>query len=788
MKISWNHLQSFFAESLDKANVLERLTMAGLEVEDDIPVAPQFSGVVIGEVIGCERHPDADKLSLCQVNVGEAVPLQIICGATNVAVGVKVPCAKVGAVLPGDFKIAERKMRGLVSYGMLCSGNEIGCPDDVDGLLILPEDAIPGQDIRTYFDLDDHIVEFKITPNRGDCLSYKGLVREIHALTGAMVKPELLGNDFLTNKTPCLTFNADASDACPHYVGLVIKGVNNKFDSPIWLKRILERSSIRSISPLVDITNYVMMTLGQPMHAFDLAKLNGGIGFRVANGKESLKLLDGTDAKLIAGDLIIVDGSDSPVAIAGVMGGFDSGVTLDTTDILLESAFFVPGMIHGRAKAYGVSSDSAYRFERGVDFNLQHDAINLAAQLILEICGGQTGSYVHFVQKISENHKIELNYSEINQLIGEDINTADVNRILIALGCQLEVHGSMLAVIPPSYRFDLKIREDLIEEIIRVHGYDRIVARMPVVSHDFNPADSELNLYAKIKSSLVNHGFNEIISYAFIEDDFAKLLSDNEKPLIKLQNPIAGLDIMRNNLLPDLIKALQYNVNRGYDNLRVFEFARVFHGEEAEKQPQYLAGLMYGKFNPTSWDGKSRGIDFYDLKAVIEDVFGAYIDIKFIPDSDSVLYHPGRCALMQLNGVTLGRAGQLHPRLAQPLGLDLLPYVFELNMELLPIVVSYDLKPVSKYQKVHRDLAFIVDKNVNAADITSLVNSLAITDLISCSIFDIFMGGNLAENQKSVALKFVFQSSQVTLSDDMINGYLEQVKVAIAHAFKGQLR
>lgn len=786
MKISWNYLQSFFTDKLDKKVVLERLTMAGLEVEDETPVAPEFSGIVVGEVISSEKHPDADKLSLCKVDVGSGEPLQIICGASNVAVGVKVPCAKVGAVLPENFKITERKMRGLMSYGMLCSGNEIGCPDGVDGLLLLDKGAIPGTDIREYLDLDDSIIEFKITPNRGDCLSYTGLAREIHALTGASLKLDQIKDNYLTKKIPCFTLNGEAGNACPHYVGLTISGVDNKASSPVWLKRTLERSSIRSISPLVDITNYIMITLGQPMHAFDLSKLNGGIGFRTAKANEDLKLLDGTNAKLITGDLVIVDGNDNPVAIAGVMGGLDSAVTEETTEILLESAFFSPEVIHGRAKAYGVSSDSAYRFERGVDSSLQHDAINLATQLILDICGGEIGGYVHFIKEVSTSHKIQLSYKEINQLAGEDIDIFEVNRILTALGCQFEIDGTKLIIIPPSYRFDLKIREDIIEEIIRVYGYDRIQAKMPVLAHRFNSVDSKLNQLASWKDALVSMGFNEVISYAFIEESYAELLADKSHELIRLKNPLAGLAVMRNNLIIDMVKTLQHNINRGYDSLRVFELARVFHGEAADLQPLYLSGLIYGKHN-AGWSEKSRQVDFYDLKNIVENLFAAYGKLDFKMVNNNPLFHPGRTANIIINGTDVGILGQLHPKLAQPLGLDTLPYIFEINTSLIPSEISYSLTPVSKFQKVNRDLAFILDKDVLASDILKSISDLQINDLLSSTVFDIFTGGNLSETQKSVALKFVFQSDH-TLTDEEINSYLELIKQAVATKYNGQLR
>ncbi|TXI93311.1 MAG: phenylalanine--tRNA ligase subunit beta [Neisseriales bacterium] len=786
MKISWNYLQDFFTDKLDKKVVLERLTMAGLEVEDETPVAPEFSGIVVGEVISCEKHPDADKLSLCKVDAGDSEPLQIICGASNVAVGVKVPCAKVGAVLPENFKIAERKMRGLMSYGMLCSGNEIGCPDGVDGLLLLNNDAIPGTDIREYLDLNDSIIEFKITPNRGDCLSYTGLAREIHALTGYTLKDKELYSDFLTKKLENFSFNPEASDKCPHYVGLAIKNVNNAKASPAWLVKVLERSGLRPKSSLVDITNYVMIVLGQPMHAFDLSKLNSGIGFRLAKTGEELKLIDGTNARLVKDDLVITDGSDNPVAIAGVMGGLDSAVTEATTEILLESAFFLPEVIHGRAKAYGVSSDSAYRFERGVNPDIQHDAINLAAKLVLEICGGEVVGSIHSVKATQSQVKINIDYADMLKLIGEDIATVEIDKILADLGCQVVVEGEKRIITPPAYRFDLKIREDIIEEVIRVYGYDRIQAKMPILAHRFNSVDSKLNQLTSWKDALLNMGFNEVISYAFIEESYAELLADKKHDLIRLKNPLAGLAVMRNNLITDMVKTLQHNINRGYDSLRVFELARVFNGETADTQPLYLAGLIYGKHH-AGWSEKPRQVDFYDLKSIVENLFSAYGKLDFTTLNDNPLFHPGRTANIVINGINVGVLGQLHPKLGQPLGLDILPYIFEVDTSLIQPEISYNLSSVSKFQKVNRDLAFILDKSVNVGDILKSISALQINDLLSSTIFDIFTGGNLADNQKSVALKFTFQSDH-TLTDEEIVSYLELIKQKVATEYNGQLR
>lgn len=787
MKISWNHLQSFFVDKLDKEHVLQRLTMAGLEVEGEESVAPSFSGIVIAEVVECEKHPDADKLSLCKVNANSGELLQIVCGAPNVKVGVKVPCAKVGAILPGDFKIAERKMRGIVSYGMLCSGDEIGCPDDVDGLLLLPADAPIGMDIREYMDLDDVIVEFKITPNRGDCLSYKGLVREIAALTGAQVKPVSDYNSYLNKLSTGLTLNVSASDACQHYVGLAINSVKNDIITPKWLMRILERSGIRSISPLVDITNYVMLTLGQPMHAFDASQLSGGIGVRMAQNGEQLTLLDETKATLADDTLVITNGLNQPVAIAGVMGGLDSGVTTATTNIVLESAYFTPDIVQGKTRKYGVNSDSAFRFERGVDSQLQHDAINLAAQLVLEICGGEVGEYIHFSAVESALPAIKLQFSEINRLVGEDIARDLVCDILTKLGCQLTVDSDNLEVIPPSYRFDLRIKQDIVEEIIRVYGYDRIEAKLPNLTYTFDYLDPKQAAFARYKDILLGYGFNEIVSYAFIEEKYAEIFAHEVAKPVRLQNPLAGLSCMRTNLLPGLVKTLQSNVNRGSQQVKVFELARVFHGEALELQPLYLSGLIYGKISPLNWLEKPRVVDFYDLRVALDELLAEFPD--FMLDSSELppIYHPGRSARIIVNDVVIGCIGQLHPKYNQQLGLDSMPYVFELNVDLLSMKTQFELCALSKYQKVSRDLAFVFNKDVQVGVFMNDINDLQLPNLDNVAVFDVFTGGNLRDSEKSVALNFVFQGDH-TLSDDEVNAALEQVKTLAKNKFKAELR
>lgn len=705
MKISWNYLQSFFAEPLNKAMVLERLTMAGLEVEEETPVVPE--------------------------------------------------------------NLAENK-----------------CPDT--------------------------IIEFKITPNRGDCLSYAGLVREISALLDVKLKLfsektiNLLdciialginSSSEITNYliTPSASFNLNvaAGPECPHYAGLIINQINNSQPTPEWLARILERSGIRLVSPVVDITNYVMLLLGQPMHAFDLAKIGNGLTVRMANEGEELKLIDGKDVKLAANTLAIADNASQPVAIAGIMGGQNSGVTAATKSIFLESAYFTPEIIRGKAKQYGVSSDSAFRFERGVDVEIQHEALNLAANLIIQICGGTAADYVHYSYSNIKNNSqsLKISVTEINNFIGEAVGQAEIIRILTNLGCGVIVDNDELSINIPSHRFDLAIKQDIIEEIVRVYGYDKIRPAMPKLHHTMPELDRNLARINKLKQILVSNGFNEIISYAFIEDKYAEILADQTQSLVKLLNPIAGLNILRNNLLSGLLKTVIHNVNRGYESLRIFELGRVFHGESANQQPLYLAGLMYGKTRLPHWADKGRDIDFFDLKFIVEELLRPFAAvIKFISDSAACLvFHPGRTAKIELNGKVIGFIGQLHPNLLQKLNLDKLPYLFEINLDLIGMCQETEVRSISKFQKVSRDLAFIFDDKTLVGDVLQKIRALSISELVSARVFDIFRGGNLKVNEKSVAFNFIFQADK-TLTEEEIASSLTQIKHMVIHEFKAQLR
>lgn len=782
MKLSLNWLESYFITKPDWDLVLSKLTMAGIEVEGIESVAPPFSGIVVAKVVECQKHPEADKLSLCKVDAGDGELLQIICGASNVKAGIKVPLAKIGAVLPDGLVIAERKMRGLTSYGMLCSGNEISTPDGIDGLMILNDDAPLGASIRDYLGLDDQVVEFKITPNRGDCLSIQGILREISALTEYKIRPieEVSVTAQIQDQIQVIM---DAPSVCQNYILLVIKGVNNKVTLPDSMQKRLSRSGIRSISPIVDITNYIMLELGQPLHAFDANKVGNTLQVRMAKDKEELKLLDGKTAELKENTLLICDSQNNPAAIAGVMGGFDSGITVDTVDLILESAFFTPHAIAGKSKQYGVNSDAAYRYERGVDPKLQHKAASLAADLIIKLCGGKIGR-VQIISNVMDKVPITVDYTAINHLIGAIIPKVKIIEILSKLGFSVSHDEQLVTVTPPSYRFDIAIKEDIIEEVARVYGYDSIEPIMPVAGYTMAKPESK-NI---IKQVLSGHGFSEIVSYAFIEEKYETMLGNHRYKAIRLQNPIAGLGVMRTALFAGLVKSLINNLNRGHRHVRLFEMARVFYGEGELFQPVKVSGLIYGDQYVPNWASEKREADFFDLKHIVEILLTGYKGVRYEAYTDSDVFHSGRTAKIYLMDKQVGLIGQLHPKHGQELGLSLLPYMFELDLSIMEEYnESINVNQVSKFQRVERDLAFMLPEKTPVADIISCIKSSGIEYLQDLNVFDVYQGENLEHGIKSVAFSFIFQGAK-TLTEDEINGSTTKIIDIVNKTFKAQLR
>jgi phenylalanyl-tRNA synthetase beta chain len=765
MKFSEQWLRSWVNPALNSEQLAHLLTMAGLEVEENDPAAPEFTQVFVAEVLSVTKHENADKLNVCSVNVGEAEPLQIVCGAPNVAPGIKVPCARVGAALPGDFNIKKAKVRGVESFGMLCSGDELGMPSDVDGLMILPSDAPIGMSIREYLQLDDRLLTLKLTPNRTDCLSIKGIAREVAALTDTVLNPvEIKAVAPTCNDVMAVSLNAGV--ACPRYAGRVIKNVNQAAVTPDWMKQRLERSGLRSISAIVDVTNYVLLELGQPMHAFDAEKLEGGIQARFALPSEKITLLNEKELTLEADMLVIAD-SVKPLALAGIMGGLESAVVAGTRHIFLESAFFAPSVITGRSRRVGFSSDSSHRFERGIDFaNVLH-ALERASQLIIEICGGEAGPVTEAVAELPARPAVRLRVSRVAKVLGVSLSADEILALLARLGLPTSVAGDVITVTPPSFRFDIVIEEDLIEEIARLFGYDNIPVAPSASRQVILPLPGNARAASALKNLMVSRDYFEAISYAFVEEKCEADFAGNSTP-IKLQNPISSqMNVMRSSLFGGLISALQGNIKRKQERVRLFEMARVFYGKDPSAQPEKLAGLAWGHRTAEQWASAKQQIDFYDVKADVEALF-APRQAEF-RRADHPALHPGRAAEVLLNGVVVGVIGELHPKWVQSYDLGTAPVLFELDVAALVSVEPLTAKPVSKLQVVRRDLALLVDECLSVATLQAAFANLKNPLLIASEVFDVYRGKGVPEGKKSLAFKMLMQDTHKTLTDEEVD-------------------
>ncbi len=778
MQFSEHWLRSLVNPDLDSAALAHLLTMAGLEVEEMQPVAATFSNVVVAHVLSTEKHPDADKLKLCRVDVGQPEPLQIVCGAPNVAAGMKVPCAMIGAELPG-ISIKKAKVRGVESFGMLCSARELGLTADQDGLLALPEDAPVGRNIREYLLLDDQLITLKLTPNRADCLSLRGIAREVAALSGApltlpMIAPVTPGHD--RQRSVLL----DAPAACPHYCGRIISGVNARAKTPAWMVQRLERSGIRAISALVDVTNYVMLELGQPLHAFDNAYLEGAVHVRYPRPGEQLKLLNEQNVTPPADMALIADEANGgrPLALAGIMGGADSGVTDSTTELFLESAFFAPDAIAGKARALGFSSDASYRFERGVDFDLPRQAIERATALILEICGGSAGPVLAATstENLPQRSPVKLRQARASKVIGIPLDDALMEKLLNNLGFPWQVApnepGSYI-VTPPSHRFDIEIEEDLIEELARLYGYDNIPAPAPTGRLEMQVLPEKLRTPMQVRRLIAERDYQEVVNYSFVDAGWEQDFYRNAAP-ITLANPIASqMSVMRSGLIGGLVGTLSFNLKRRCNRVRIFEIGRCFQGDvQAQPVPGYhqpvrLAGLCAGPASPEQWGLDTRKVDFFDVKADVEALFapaaGNLRCEKFATPHPAL--HPGRSAQILLNDQPIGLIGELHPEWVQKYELGAAPVVFELDMATLSQQTLPQYQAVPRFPSVVRDLALLVDVAQPLQTLLDTLRAEAPAIVRDIQLFDIYQGKGIVENKKSLAFHIVMQDTEKTLAD-----------------------
>lgn len=791
MKFSEQWLRTWVNPEVTREELVARLSMVGLEVDAVTPVAGEFSGVVVGEVLGTEQHPDADKLRVCQVSNGEET-FQVVCGAPNVRPGLKIPFAMIGAKLPGDFKIKKAKLRGVESNGMLCSETELQVGEDDSGLMELAVDAPVGRDFREYLGLNDASIEIGLTPNRGDCLSLAGLAREVGAIYGAAVSPVEI-SEVAASHDDSRPIDVLAPEACPRYLGRVIRNVDLSRPTPQWMVERLRRSDIRSIDAAVDVTNYVMLELGQPLHAFDLAEINTGIRVRMAEEGEKLVLLDGQEVSLRSDTLVIAD-HQRALAIAGVMGGEHSGVNSGTRDLFLESAFFDTIALAGKARSYGLHTDASHRYERGVDSQLTRKAMDRATQLLLEIVGGEAGPISEVVSEASlpKIEPISLRAERIEQMLGLRLPSADVVRMLSALGLQVSdaAEGQWLVRVP-SHRFDISLEVDLIEELGRLYGYDRLPVRYPQarLAPESRPeARAELPALRRL---LVARGYQEAITYSFIDPKLFELFSPGQSPLL-LANPIsADMAAMRSSLWPGLVKAMQYNLNRQQSRVRLFESGLRFVGQLDElKQEAMLAGVACGSRLPEGWGNGREPVDFFDVKADVEALLasaGHASAYTFVPGEHPAL-HPGQTARIEKNGRLVGFVGGLHPELAKALDIDQPLFLFELQLSEVAEGRMPVFQELSRFPEVRRDLAILVDRSVAADAVMQCIRETAGEFLTELKLFDVYQGKGIDPLSKSMAVGLTWQHPSRTLNDDEVSGALKQILSTLEERFNATLR
>ncbi|MCK9505051.1 MAG: phenylalanine--tRNA ligase subunit beta [Porticoccaceae bacterium] len=791
MKFSESWLREWVNPSIETDELVSRITMAGLEVDAVEPAAEIFSGVVVGEIISAEQHPDADKLRVCQVMGAPEGVLQVVCGAANARPGIKIPFATIGAVLPGDFKIKRAKLRGVESFGMLCAEKELGVSDNDEGLWELPADAPVGTDLRAYFGLDDNLIEVDLTPNRGDCLSIKGLAREVGVLCAMDVTPAATEAvpPVVADRFPVKLL---AGNACPRYVGRVIRNINIGAESPLWLVEKLRRSGIRTIDPVVDVTNYVMLELGQPMHAFDLARLNGGIQVRLAGNGEKIRLLDGSEQKLTDDTLVIGD-DNGVLAMAGIMGGEGSGVSAETRDIFLESAFFSPLAIVGRARKYGLHTDSSHRFERGVDPELCLQAMERATRLLVDIVGGEPGAVIceELRAHLPQPKLVTLSKERLAQQLALHLDSALVGDIFTRLGLIVESEDSeQWRVLVPSWRFDIAIPADLVEEVARIYGYNRLPTSTFNAQLAIRPSPEKQLDRSAFKSTLVNRGFNEVITYSFVDPKLMATL-DSEGRFVDVANPISSdMAVMRTSLWAGLVDTLKRNLSRQQNRVSLFETGLRFIGGDELVQEPMIAGLIYGEREEESWTQARGKVDFYDIKGHVQalaNLCACEDEFRYEAASHSAL-HPGQCAALYRRDRLIGYLGRIHPSVQKQLDLDQPAFMFELSLSGLDSARIPRYKGISRYPEVRRDIAVIVDKAIAVSAILNTARAAAGSLLVDIRLFDVYEGKGIENNRKSVALGLTYQEQSRTLNESEVTASVDEVIASLKTNYQATLR
>ncbi|MFT5312905.1 MAG: phenylalanyl-tRNA synthetase beta chain [Paraglaciecola sp.] len=794
MKFSELWLREWVNPAITSEQLCDQLSMAGLEVDGADAVAGEFSGVVVGEVVECGRHPDADKLQVTKINVGETELLDIVCGAPNCRQGIKVAVAMVGAVLPGNFKIKKAKLRGQPSFGMLCSFSELGISDDHDGILELPVDAPVGADIRDYLQLDDVTIDVDLTPNRADCLGMRGLAREVGVLnqvevTEPVIEPVSPSIDEIRN------IQLLAPQACPRYLGRVLRNINRNANSPLWMQEKLRRSGVRSIDPVVDVTNFVLLELGHPMHAFDLDSLQGDVLVRMAEQGETLTLLDGNEVSLHANTLVIAD-EQKALAMAGIFGGLDSGVTESSANIFLESAFFAPDAIMGKARQYGLHTDASHRYERGVDPQLQRTAMERATALLLEIVGGEAGPIIEALseQHIPQEKAVTLRQNRLDRVLGITIAGDTVTDILQRLGLGVRYAEQQWQVSVPAYRFDISIEEDLIEEIARVYGYNNIPDVAPIGALKMSGQSETTLPLPQLKANLVNRDYQEAITYSFVDPKVQIQLFPGMQGMA-LPHPIsADMSVMRVSLWPGLLQAVSYNQKRQQSRVRLFESGLRFVPDEHEKtgvrQQNVIAGVISGNIHHEHWDREDKSVDYFDIKADVEALLAntaALAEFRFEVAEHSAL-HPGQSAAIYRGDNLVGYVGAIHPQFEKLLGLNGRTFVFELEIDLLGPKTLPLAQEVSKFPSNRRDIAIVVDDDKVVGEILDCIEKYGENQLVGLNLFDVYRGKGIAPGYKSLAISLTLQDKTRTLEEHEIQARVDGILTILSDQFDASLR
>ncbi|MEQ8798854.1 MAG: phenylalanine--tRNA ligase subunit beta [Salinisphaeraceae bacterium] len=790
MKFNEQWLRSWVNPAVDTEELCQQLTMAGLEVDDTAPAGPALNNVVVGRIQAVSPHPDADKLSVCQVETGAAEPATIVCGAPNAAAGLVVPVALPGAALPNGLAVEAAEIRGVASAGMLCSAAELGLSDDAAGLMALDADAVIGTPLADHLALNDTVIDIDLTPNRGDCLSLRGIAREVGVWNRLPVtEPDIAEVAAGTDDTRPAVIDAEAD--CRVYAGRVIKGIDVAARTPDWMRERLRRAGIRPIFPVVDVTNYVLLELGQPMHAFDQQTLQGEVRVRRAANGETLTLLDDQDVTLDDRTLVIAD-ADGPVAMAGVMGGARTAVGEGTVDVFLESACFTPSAVAGTGRRYKLHTDSLHRFERGVDPMLAPQALQRATALIQQIAGGQVGPVTLAGDARSNPASVTLRADRLARLLGTAVPDAEITDILERLGMQVEAGSEpgVWQVTPPSHRYDIALEADLIEEVARIHGYDHLPAEPRPVHAPITTQPESRRSVSRIRDVLCQRGYDEAISYSFVDRQLQDALGAGQGA-IDLDNPIAAQHAqMRTTLWSSLLPCWQHNRRRQQHRVRLFEIGLRFERGDDEdiRQISTLAGLIDGPAEPEHWDGGTRAIDFFDVKGDIEALFGGRAEqLEWTPDQPAGL-HPGRSATIRLDGKPVGHLGQLHPSLSKGLESKNLPYVFELDYEAIQQARVPRFESVGEYPEVRRDLALMVPDQQAVGGLLATIRQLDQPWLTAIRVFDVFRGGDLETGFKSVALGLIFQDKTSTLSREGVDEAVNRITETLNHDCGAQVR